>query len=44
MSAKDAYEVIINKMREYPNDVPLDKDGNVSEAFRECIKLLFPAD
>ncbi len=41
MTIEDPYEVIITKMREYPNDIPVDKDGNVSEAFREYIKLLF---
>jgi Pyruvate/2-oxoacid:ferredoxin oxidoreductase delta subunit/DNA-binding Lrp family transcriptional regulator len=28
-------------MREYPNDIPLDKNGNVSKAFIEYIKLMF---
>jgi ferredoxin len=28
-------------MREYPNDIPVDKDGNVSEAFIKYIKLMF---
>jgi len=41
MTVEDPYEVIISKMREYPNDIPVDKDGNVSEAFREFITLLF---
>ncbi|MHA1498084.1 MAG: hypothetical protein ACTSRT_11145, partial [Promethearchaeota archaeon] len=34
------YDKILNNMREYPNDVPL-VDGEISEAFREFIKLLF---
>ena len=37
----DPYEVIIAKMREYPNDIPLDNDGNVSEAFKEYIRMFF---
>ena len=41
MIDSDPYEVIISKMREYPNDIPLDKEGNVSEAFKEYIKLMF---
>ncbi|MFX0099630.1 MAG: ATP-binding protein [Candidatus Hodarchaeota archaeon] len=41
MTNEDPYEVIIKKLREYPNDVPLDKNGNVSEAFREYVKLFF---
>ena len=41
MTVEDPYDVIISKMREYPNDVPLDKEGNVSEAFREYVKLFF---
>jgi len=41
MTTIDPYEVIITKMREYPNDIPIDKDGNVSEAFKEYIRLLF---
>lgn len=36
----DPYEKIIQNMREYPNDIPL-VDGEVSEAFRWYIKLLF---
>jgi len=44
MSSSDPYEVIINKMRQYPNDIPLDNSGNVSEAFREYIKLMFTHD
>ncbi len=28
-------------MRKYPNDVPLDEQGNISEAFKEYIKLMF---
>ena len=28
-------------MREYPNDIPLDENGNVSKAFKEYIKLFF---
>jgi len=34
------YEVIIEKMREYPPGVPM-RDGEVSPAFREYIELLF---
>ena len=41
MMVKDPYEIIISKMREYPNDVPVDKNGNVSEAFREYVKIMF---
>ncbi|MHA1147947.1 MAG: ATP-binding protein [Promethearchaeota archaeon] len=41
MTTEDPYEIIISKMREYPNDVPLDKDGNVSGAFRKYVKLFF---
>lgn len=41
MNDLNAYEVIIEKMREYPNDIPLDEDGKVSNAFREYIKLFF---
>ncbi|MFX0134803.1 MAG: hypothetical protein ACFFDN_14270, partial [Candidatus Hodarchaeota archaeon] len=37
---KDPYEVILQKMREYPNDIPI-VDGKISQAFREYIKLLF---
>ncbi|HDZ17848.1 MAG TPA: hypothetical protein ENH75_06135 [archaeon] len=37
----NAYNVILEKMREYPNDIPLDDDGNISSAFREYIKLMF---
>jgi ferredoxin/DNA-binding Lrp family transcriptional regulator len=37
---KDPYEKILENMREYPNDIPL-VDGEISEAFREYIKLLF---
>lgn len=36
----DPYEKILQNMREYPNDIPI-VDGNVSEAFRAYIKLLF---
>ncbi|MFO8019049.1 MAG: 4Fe-4S binding protein [Promethearchaeia archaeon] len=35
------YDVIIDKMKEYPNDIPRDEEGNVSEAFKEYIKLFF---
>jgi ferredoxin/DNA-binding Lrp family transcriptional regulator len=38
--AKDPYEVILEKMREYPNDIPI-TEGKISDAFREYIKLLF---
>ena len=37
----NAYNVILEKMREYPNDIPLDDEGNISSAFREYIKLMF---
>ncbi len=37
---KDPYDVILKKMREYPNDIPI-INGEISEAFREYIKLLF---
>ena len=37
---KNPYEKILEKMREYPNDIPI-TEGNISEAFREYIKLLF---
>jgi len=36
----DAYEIIFEKMKEYPTGIPM-KDGEVSEAFRKYIKLLF---
>ncbi len=36
----DPYEIILKKMREYPNDIPITK-GKISEAFREYIKLMF---
>ena len=40
-NSQDPYEVIINTMKkEYPNGIPM-KDGNVSEAFREFIHILF---
>ena len=34
------YDKILNNMREYPNDIPI-VDGEISEAFREFIELLF---
>ena len=34
------YDKILNSMRDYPNDIPL-VDGEISEAFRDFIKLLF---
>jgi len=37
----NAYNVILEKKREYPNDIPLDDEGNISSAFREYIKLMF---
>ncbi len=37
---KDPYEIILQKMRKYPNDIPI-VDGEISQAFREYIKLLF---
>ncbi|MBD3254190.1 MAG: 4Fe-4S dicluster domain-containing protein [Candidatus Lokiarchaeota archaeon] len=40
-SESDPYEVILKKMREYPNDVPVDDEGNVSEAFKQYIKLFY---
>ncbi|HOO37694.1 MAG TPA: 4Fe-4S binding protein [Deltaproteobacteria bacterium] len=36
----DPYEKILNTMREYPTGIP-SNDGEVSEAFRAYIKLLF---
>lgn len=36
----DPYEKILDNMREYPTGIPTD-DGEVSEAFRAYIKLLF---
>jgi len=36
----DPYDRILQNMREYPNDIPI-VEGNVSEAFRAFIKLLF---
>ncbi|TFG05952.1 MAG: 4Fe-4S dicluster domain-containing protein [Promethearchaeota archaeon] len=41
MEISDPYDVIIKKMREYPNDIPVDETGNVSEAFKEYLKLFF---
>lgn len=38
---EDPYDIILKKMREYPNDIPIDENGNISEAFREYIKLMF---
>jgi len=40
---EDPYEIILQKMRKYPSDIPL-KDGKISEAFREYIKLLFTSE
>ncbi|MHA1763840.1 MAG: 4Fe-4S binding protein [Promethearchaeota archaeon] len=40
LKKEDPYEIILQKMREYPSNIPL-VDGNVSNAFREYIKLLF---
>lgn len=37
----DPYDKIIEKMREYPNGIPMGSDGNVSKAFIEFIKLLY---
>jgi len=37
---RDPYERILLNMREYPNDIPI-VDGDVSEAFKAYIKLLF---
>ena len=34
------YEKILQNMREYPNDIPI-RNGKISEAFREFIRLLF---
>jgi len=36
----DPYEKVLQNMREYPNDIPI-VEGNVSEAFRAFVKLLF---
>ena len=36
----DPFEIILQNMREYPNDIPI-SNGKISEAFREFIKLLF---
>ena len=44
MNVSDPYEVIIKKMREYPNDVPLDDKGNISDSFKEYIKILFTSE
>ena len=41
---EDPYDLILKKMREYPNDIPIDEKGNISEAFREYIKLMFTPD
>jgi len=38
---EDPYEIILEKMREYPNDIPVDENGNISKAFREYIKIMF---
>jgi DNA-binding MarR family transcriptional regulator len=38
--SNDPYEVILEKMREYPNDIPT-IEGKISEAFKEYIQLLF---
>lgn len=38
--SEDPYEVILQKMRKYPSDIPF-KDGKISDAFRDYIKLLF---
>ena len=37
---KDLYDIILQNMREYPNDIPM-KDGEISPSFREFIELLF---
>jgi ferredoxin len=39
-NSEDPYEVILQKMRNYPSDIPI-SEGKQSEAFREYIKLLF---
>jgi len=36
----DPYKKILHNMREYPNDIPI-VNGDVSEAFRAYVKLLF---
>jgi len=36
----DPYKRILQNMREYPNDIPI-VDGDISEAFKAYIKLLF---
>ena len=41
MKRSDPYEVILSKMREYPNDIPVDENGDISEAFKDYIKLFF---
>ena len=38
---EDPYEVILKKMREYPNDIPIDENGKISEAFKGYIKIMF---
>ena len=39
-SNHNPYEIIIEKMKEYPAGIPM-RDGKVSPAFEEYIKLLF---
>ncbi|TFG13386.1 MAG: hypothetical protein EU535_05080 [Promethearchaeota archaeon] len=38
--SEDPYEIILQKMRRYPSDIPM-TEGKISDAFREYIKLLF---
>jgi len=38
---EDPYDIILKKMREYPNNIPIDENGNISEAFKEYIKIMF---
>ena len=38
---EDPYDIILKKMREYPNDIPINENGNISEAFKEYIKIMF---
>jgi ferredoxin len=37
---EDPYEIILQKMRRYPSDIPM-IDGKISDAFRDYVKLLF---
>lgn len=44
MTVSNPYKVILTKMREYPNDIPIDSDGNISKSFKEYIRLLFTTE